>query len=124
MKLVDLLAMNQTDYTAPGKAYARAGATPGPWSYFQGGDGPHGLLFASTVYRDSRPVALLPARADEHGACANARLIAAAPVMLEALIYTERQLTLDPDDARTDELIRQLRALIVAVTVGHKCELI
>lgn len=95
--------------------------TPGPWS----------VLYSSNVYPSihagptSAPVASLYAHTQSRGerdvfenADANARLIAAAPVLLEALRETLSCIDQHTDDVVIEPIIRLARAAIAKATGG------
>lgn len=90
--------------------------TPGPWEAFVGEDG--GFVISP---KDNPHVGLCsrapwPQRGKESGA--NARLIAAAPTMLHALLVVAAQLD-DIDGLCNPEACEAVRAAIVKATGGE-----
>src|SRR5690625_1957633 len=79
--------------------------TPGPWT-FSGQKGPVGICIKAQVWdSEGYNLSVMKSTEDPEEATANARLVAAAPDMLEAL--NEMVISFDILDIETDSLQRE-----------------
>lgn len=92
--------------------------TPGPWQVCEEKSSVHSPIADKIVHSAEMNInpALGPQTYEEE--CANARLIAAAPEMLEALYYIERLLAQTTWDYRSDGKISRIISTIIAKAEG------